>query len=88
MTGFDLKLWRRGMLWTQSQAAKEFGITRRTWIRYEQSNPPKVIIYAIQGMSLLELAASMPGLTNPCLRSRINTIAYSLTETIKSGEVS
>ncbi|MFT2798965.1 helix-turn-helix transcriptional regulator [Serratia sp. N21D137] len=39
MTGLELKLWRTGLGWTQERAAEEFGISMRTYIRYEQSKP-------------------------------------------------
>ncbi|MFX2509185.1 helix-turn-helix domain-containing protein, partial [Serratia marcescens] len=55
MTGFELKLWRTGLGWTQEQAAKEFGISMRTYIRYEHGNPPRAIELAIQALSLAAL---------------------------------
>ncbi len=36
MTGYELKLWRRGMNWTQERAAEEFGISLATYKRYEK----------------------------------------------------
>ena len=43
MTGYELKLWRRGMNWTQERAAEEFGISLATYKRYEKGEPPRVI---------------------------------------------
>ncbi len=31
MTGFELKLWRRGQQWTQQEAANQFGISLATY---------------------------------------------------------
>ncbi|HGE7088375.1 TPA: helix-turn-helix domain-containing protein [Klebsiella aerogenes] len=59
MTGFELKLWRRGLDWTQERAAEEFGISLATYKRYEKGNPPRVIELAIRA---LELAAMVPDL--------------------------
>ena len=42
MTGYELKLWRRGMNWTQERAAEEFGISLATYKRYEKGEPPRV----------------------------------------------
>ncbi|QZY66519.1 helix-turn-helix domain-containing protein (plasmid) [Providencia rettgeri] len=37
MTGFELKLWRRGMSWDQERAAEELGVSVRSYKRYEKS---------------------------------------------------
>lgn len=47
MTGYELKLWRRGMNWTQERAAEEFGISLATYKRYEKGVPPRVMEMAI-----------------------------------------
>ncbi|MUM75549.1 hypothetical protein GNZ05_25855 [Escherichia coli] len=36
MSGFELRLWRRGMGWGQERAAEELGISLRTYKRYEK----------------------------------------------------
>ncbi len=36
-TGFELKLWRRGMNWDQERAAEELGVSVRTYKRYEKA---------------------------------------------------
>jgi len=35
MTGFELRLWRRGFGWDQERAAEELDISLRTYKRYE-----------------------------------------------------
>ncbi len=40
MSGFELRLWRRGMHWDQVRAAEELGVSLRSYKRYEKS--PKV----------------------------------------------
>lgn len=59
MTGFELKLWRKGVGWTQRQAAEEFGISMRTYIRYEQASPPRGIVLAIHALSLAAMLAEI-----------------------------
>ena len=36
MSGFELRLWRRGMGWDQERAAEELGISLRTYKRYDK----------------------------------------------------
>lgn len=37
MTGFELRIWRRGFGWDQERAAEELGISLRTYKRYEKA---------------------------------------------------
>ncbi len=37
MTGFELRLWRRGLNWDQDRAAEKMGISTRTYKRFEKS---------------------------------------------------
>ncbi|HBQ7493269.1 TPA: helix-turn-helix domain-containing protein [Klebsiella pneumoniae] len=75
MTGFELKLWRTGLGWTQEQAAKEFGISMRTYIRYEHGNPPRAIELAIQALSLAALLPEIDVLPAETLRQRVRMLA-------------
>ena len=36
MSGFELRLWRRGMHWDQAQAAEALGVSLRSYKRYEK----------------------------------------------------
>lgn len=63
MTGFELRLWRHGQGWTQQLAAEAFGVSTRTWIRYEQTSPPKMVDLAILALSLLELKSTISTMT-------------------------
>ncbi|WP_272689713.1 hypothetical protein [Providencia sp. PROV033] len=36
MSGFELRLWRRGMNWDQARAAEELGVSLRSYKRYEK----------------------------------------------------
>ena len=37
MSGFELRIWRRGMGWEQERAAEELGVSLRSYKRYEKS---------------------------------------------------
>lgn len=37
MSGFELRIWRRGMNWGQERAAEELGVSLRSYKRYESS---------------------------------------------------
>ena len=38
MSGFELRIWRRGMGWEQERAAEELGVSLRSYKRYEKSS--------------------------------------------------
>lgn len=37
MTGWELRIWRKSMLWSREKAAREFGVTQRTWHAWEKA---------------------------------------------------
>ncbi|MEN4170807.1 helix-turn-helix domain-containing protein [Serratia marcescens] len=80
MTGFELKLWRTGLGWTQERASKEFGISMRTYIRYEHadSDPPRAIELAIQALSLAAMLPDIDALPADTLRQRVRTLAVDI----------
>lgn len=41
MTGWQLRLWRRGMLWSRDRAAEELGVSLRTYKDYENAESVK-----------------------------------------------
>ncbi|HHR6572174.1 TPA: helix-turn-helix domain-containing protein [Providencia alcalifaciens] len=52
MTGFELKLWRRGMNWDQERATEELGVSVRSYKRYEKAKKiAKLIELATFGLS-------------------------------------
>lgn len=53
MTGFELRIWRRGYSWTQERAAEELGVCLRTYKTYEKTAPPKTVILATRGLDAL-----------------------------------
>ncbi|PVZ84196.1 transcriptional regulator [Serratia sp. S1B] len=78
MTGFELKMWRKGCNWTQQEAANEFGISLRSYIRHEKSGPPKVVELAIAALSLKIMRAEIEYLDAELLRKRIRILANSI----------
>jgi len=44
MTGYELRLWRRGMGWSSDKAAEEMGVSLRTWKDYEQAEEVKRVV--------------------------------------------
>lgn len=62
MNGFELKLWRLGFGWNQAKAATELGVSLRTYCRYEQDSPPRVVELAIKGLSLTSMLPAIESL--------------------------
>lgn len=55
MTGFELRLWRRGFGWDQERAAEELGISLRTYKRYESRKEiEKIVELATETLTLRE----------------------------------
>ena len=55
MTGFELKLWRKGMGWTQERAAEELGVELRTYWNWEQKGCSKVVELATKSLAMQTL---------------------------------
>lgn len=52
MTGFELRLWRRGFGWDQEKAAKELDISLRTYKRYESRKEiEKIVVLATEALT-------------------------------------
>lgn len=41
MTGWQLRLWRKSLLWSREQAARELGVSLRTYKDYENAQSVK-----------------------------------------------
>ncbi len=55
MTGFELKVWRRGMEWTQERAAEELGVSTRAYQLWEKASDRPVkrtVALATKGLSV------------------------------------
>lgn len=54
MSGFELRIWRRGMDWDQERAAEELGVSLRSYKRYEKvSEVTRLIELATFALSIL-----------------------------------
>jgi DNA-binding XRE family transcriptional regulator len=53
MTGFELRIWRRGMNWEQERAAEELGVSLRSYKRYEKAREvTRLVELAIFALSI------------------------------------
>ncbi|MBH3283784.1 transcriptional regulator [Serratia marcescens] len=86
MTGFELKLWRTGLGWTQERASKEFGISMRTYIRYEHADPPRAIELAIQALSLAAMLPDIDALPAETLRQRVRMLVVEMNNIFKENQ--
>lgn len=60
MTGYELKIWRRGYGWCQDIASEQLGVTRKTYARYEKlDNVPTAIVLATQALSLKKMLTEL-----------------------------
>ena len=87
MTGFELRLWRRGQGWTQQLAAEAFGVSTRTWIRYEQNSPPRMVDLAILALSLLELKSPISTMTEQAKNTQLRRVNCLVSEIARIGQV-
>lgn len=55
MDGFELRLWRKGMGWTQERAAQELGVELRTYWNWEQKGCSKVVELATKALAMQTL---------------------------------
>jgi len=60
MTGYELRLWRKGMGWSSDKAAEELGVSLRTWKDYENAAKVKRVVEL--ATVTLSLAAAIPDL--------------------------
>lgn len=60
MTGWQLKLWRRSLLWKRERAAAELGVSLRTYKDYENAETVKhSIALATVTLSLINVLPSI-----------------------------
>ncbi len=60
MTGWELRIWRKGMCWSREKAAREFGVTLRTWHAWENAEQVDVTVWrTTQALSVLDLLPLM-----------------------------
>ncbi|EBY2669741.1 XRE family transcriptional regulator [Salmonella enterica subsp. enterica serovar Newport] len=60
MTGWELRLWRKVMCWSREKAAREFGVTLRTWHAWENAEQVDITVWrTTQALSVLDLLPLM-----------------------------
>ncbi|EFK2371834.1 helix-turn-helix transcriptional regulator [Escherichia coli] len=63
MTGWELRIWRKSMLWSREKAAREFGVTQRTWLAWENAEQVDVTVWrTTQALSVRDLLPHMQGM--------------------------
>ncbi|EHU0116494.1 helix-turn-helix transcriptional regulator [Escherichia coli] len=63
MTGRELRIWRKSMLWSREKAAREFGVTQRTWHAWENAEQVDVTVWrTTQALSVRDLLPHMQGM--------------------------
>lgn len=56
MTGYELRLWRKGLGWSQDKAAEELGVSLRTYKVYEKSaQVSRLVTLAIAALSVNDM---------------------------------
>lgn len=76
MTGYELRLWRKGCGWTQERAAEEFGISLRTLQVYEkcQGAIPLLAERASRELQLRAMLREFDALTKTQILQRLQTL--------------
>lgn len=78
MTGYELRLWRKGMNWSSDRAAEEVGVSLRTWKVYEKSETVARVVEL--ATVTLSLAAAIPNFENrKTTKERIVNMILTLT---------
>lgn len=77
MTGYELRLWRKGLFWNQERAANELDVNIRTYKRYEKrpdDSVPVKIDYATRTLSLIDMLPELAQLSQEAVISRLTTV--------------
>lgn len=87
MTAFELKLWRIGQGWTQSQAAMMMGVGERTWRRYEAKGPSGILTQAVICMEIKRMLPELHMLSHEQALKRLS-LYLAQTPDIKKNDYS
>lgn len=84
MTGWELRIWRKSMLWSREKAAREFGVTQRTWHAWENAEQVDVTVWrTTQALSVRDLLPHMQGMRKADIIRRLEN---ELGETAEDGK--
>lgn len=88
MTGWELRIWRKSMLWSREKAAREFGVTQRTWHAWENAEQVDVTVWrTTQALSVRDLLPHMQGMRKADIIRRLENDTYPLLLTAASGDM-
>ena len=59
MGGYELKLWRVDLGWSQERAAEELGVSRKTYNNWERDGATRLVALATRQLTLRELWPDM-----------------------------
>lgn len=72
MTGWELRIWRKSMLWSREKAAREFGVTLRTWHAWENAEQVDVtVLRTTQALSVMDLLPDIHRMTKSTIIRRL-----------------
>ncbi|MCX8963110.1 XRE family transcriptional regulator [Erwinia psidii] len=78
MTGYELRLWRKGLCWTQERAAEELDVSVRTYKMYEKKKQlPVMVQLASQLLTLRFELKEYPTMTLEHILKRLSAISLS-----------
>lgn len=79
MTGYELRIWRKGLSWDQERAAEEVGVSLRTYKRYEKKigSIPKLVELATCSLSLKFLYPELQFLPAEIILFRLKSVVPS-----------
>lgn len=72
MTDWELRIWRKSMLWSREKAAREFGVTQRTWHAWENAEQVDVtVLRTTQALSVMDLLPDIHRMTKSTIIRRL-----------------
>ncbi|EIC83153.1 helix-turn-helix transcriptional regulator [Serratia sp. M24T3] len=76
MTGYELRLWRKGCGWTQERTAEKLGVSLRTYQVYEKSQKaiPILVERASRELIIRTMLSEMEALTKEKILLRLSTL--------------
>jgi len=76
MTGYELRLWRKGCGWTQERAAEEFGVSLRTYQVYEKNRAaiPLLVERSTRELQLRTMIQELDALPKEQIMTRLRTL--------------
>jgi len=76
MTGYELRLWRKGCGWTQDRAAWEFGVSLRTYQVYEKNKAviPLLAERSTRELQLRTMMEELDALPKEQIMTRLRTL--------------